>query len=395
MKFLRSFHQKQQKPTAYSLIDVGRDTVKAAVILTIPGQPEPQVIGYGRAETGNHDVTGGRLEAEAVTHPVNLALTQAEDNTEEVIGQKIVPDDVIFALAGRAAVGRLFTMKQARAKAAEAISIKELKQLRDRTEKTVRRGLSETFFEGGQWQPLAVNDAGLRLDNHLVLDGVGLTGQEISFSLFGVAGQAGALRSLEVLAQRLDLSIANVVASPQALASIAPYAEAIILDIGFSGTDICLIRDDALVGTDWIPFGGYFFTQSLARAMGIELTAARELKHAFSEGGLAKAKAAQVANYLDEPRARWYNAVMEVLARLSSDNPLSHDKPLPKRIYMTGGGCRLPGLERLLRTDPTLFDSAPEVTQLGQQSSLSIKDLTDSLDYNFFTLTLSLIIGLP
>lgn len=361
----------------------------------IPGQPEPQVIGYGQAETGKHDVTGGRLEAEAVTRSVNLALTQAEDNTEKVIGQKIVPDDVIFALAGRATVGKLFTMKQSRPKAVEPISVKELKQLRDRTEKIVRQGLSESFFEGGQWQPLAVNDAGLRLDNHLVLDGVGLTGQEISFSVFGVAGQAGALRSLEVLADRLDLSIANVVAAPQALASITPYAEGIILDIGFSGTDVCLIRDDALVGADWIPFGGYFFTQSLARALEIDIIAAQELKHAFSDGGLAKAKAAEVANCLDEPRARWYDAIMEVLARLASDNPLASAKPLPRRIYTTGGGSRLPGLERLLRADPTPFDSAPEVIQLGQQSTLSIKDLTDSMDYNFFTLTLSLIIGLP
>ena len=98
MKFLHRFQpKKSQSPTSFSLVDIGRHTVKAVVVLKIPDTPEPQVIGYGLAETGGHDVTGGRLEAAAVTNPVNTALTRAEDSTETVIGQKIVPDDVIFA----------------------------------------------------------------------------------------------------------------------------------------------------------------------------------------------------------------------------------------------------------------------------------------------------------
>jgi cell division ATPase FtsA len=380
---------KKKGPTAYSLVDVGRDTVKAIVVLIIPGQPEPQVVGYGKAETDHRDVTGGRLEADAVTRPVNIALTEAEDSTESVIGHKIVPDDVVFALAGRATLGKLFTVKQSRPKSGTPISARELRNLRSRAEKLVRRDLAETPIEGGQWQPLAVNDAGLRLDNHLVLEGLGLTGQDISFSVFGVAGLTSALRSLEVLASRLDLAIANIVASPQALASITPYAEAIILDVGFSGTDVCLVRDDALVAAEWIPFGGNFFTQSLARAMNLEVEAANELKHAFARGEAARADMALVEANLDGPRKRWYDAIMEVMARLSPD------EPLPRRLYMTGGSSLLPGLDKLLRIDPAPFDSAPEVMPLSHHSALMVKDLTNSLDYHLFTLALSLIIGLP
>lgn len=341
------------------------------------------------AETGQHDVTGGRLEADAVTRPVNQALVQAEDSSERAVGYKVVPDDVIFALAGRATLGRLFTVKQTRPKFGEPVSAKELRNLRVRAEKLVRRSLAETPLEGGQWQPLSVNDAGLRLDNHLVLEGVGLTGQEISFSVFGVAGLSSALRSLEVLANRLDLTIANIVASSQALASVMPYAEAIILDIGFSGTDVCLIRDDALVGTEWTPFGGNFFTQVLAREVDIDPVRANQLKHAFGRGEVDKADVHLIEGHLDGARKRWYDAVMEILARLSPY------KPLPRRVYMTGGGSLLPGLDKLLRTNPVPFDSAPEVAQLSHHSVLMIKDLTQSLDYHLFTLALSLIISLP
>ncbi len=390
MNFLhRLYRKKKDHPTAYSLIDVGRDTVKAVIVLLTPGQNEPQVVGYGQAETGNRDITGGRIEAGAVMRPVNVALTEAEDSTEEFVGRKIVPDHVVFALAGRASIGKLFTARQTRPKPDNPISVKELNMLRIRAERMVRQGLSESYFEGGQWQPVAVTDAGLRLDGYPVLDAVGRTGQEIEFLVFGVAGQAGALRALEVLANRLDLTLTNIVASPQALAFITPYPEAIVLDIGFSGTDICLIKGDALVAADWTPFGGYFFTQSLARSMELDQASANRIKHNFANDDLSEAEAYLLESHLVALRQRWYDAVMEILTNLSPA------KPLPRRIFMTGGGHLLPGLDKRLRANPEPFEKAPEILVLNKQTGIPFKDLTEALDYKFFALALSLIVGLP
>ena len=390
MKFLRPFRQKKaQRPASFSLVDIGRDTVKVLVILVIPGTPEPQIVGYGLAETGGHDIAGGRLGAAAVINPVNTALSQAEDSTEKVVGQKIVPDDVIFALAGRATVGELFTVRQMRPTPATPISDKELDHLRTRAERLARQGLARLPVEGGHWQALGVTDAGVRLDEHLVLDGVGLTGQNLTFSVFGVAGQAGALRALELLANRLDLTIANIVAAWQALAAVVPYAEAVVLDVGFSGTDICLIRDDALVAAEWLPLGGEFFTLSLAQAMEIEPEEAKQLKHALSKGCLSQNEVEQAGAYLDEAYGCWYDAVMGLLSKLADE------RPLPRRIYLTGGASLLPGLDKLLRADPTPFNRAPEVVRLGQHLPSTAKDLTEGLDYNLFSLALSLTVGLP
>jgi cell division ATPase FtsA len=390
MKFLRQFSQdKKQRPVAYSLVDIGRDTVKAVVAQIRPDATEPEIIGSGVAETGGHDITGGRLEAAAVTTPVNAALTQAEDSTERIVGRKVVPDDVIFALTGRATVGKLFTVQQTRPKPAEPITAKELANLRARVERLVRQGLANLPVEGGQWQALAVTDAGIRLNDHLVLDGLGLTGQEISLSVFGVAGQAGALRALQVLANRLDLEMANVVAASQALAAITPQAEAIILDTGLSGTDICLIRDNALVASGSTPFGGAFFTQTLAQALGIDLREAEKLKRSLASGNLTGLEADGVEAHLMGARCRWYDAVIEFLMALSGE------KLLPRKIYLTGGGNLLPGLDKLLRTNPAPFQRAPEVAWLGANSLPVVKDLTNTFDYHLFTLTLSLIAGLP
>lgn len=390
MSVLRRFYQQQiRRSRSYSLVDIGRDTVKAVVVLVQPEIPEPQIVGYGLAETGGHDITGGRLEAAAVTSPVNIALTQAEDRTEAVVGNKIVPDDVIFALTGSATMGKLFTLRQTRPNPSEPVSLKELRQVRQRAERLVRQGLAQLPVEGGQWQALAVSDAGLRLDDHLVLDGVGLTGKEIALSLFGVAGHAGTWRALETLATRLDLVITNIVAASQALTSIVPHAEAIVLDTGFSGTNVCLIRDDALVATGWVPFGGSFFTQALVQSLEVKPRQAEQLKHAFANNELTPQETDFLDTILKKARHRWYKAVMDLLAELS------FNKPLPWKIYLTGGGNLLPGLVQLLRSDPTPFDRAPDVSRLGQRFLNNIKDLTDGLDHDLYLLALSLTVGLP
>jgi cell division ATPase FtsA len=385
MKFLHQLQgQKTQSPTAYSLVDVGRDTVKAAVALMIPGNREPQVVGFGLAETGNQDITGGRKAAEAVVNPVNKALTEAEDSAERYIGQKIVPDDVVFAVAGRAVFGKLFTVEQARTKASAPITGKEMKNIRLRAEKLVPKGLVQAAYSGGQWLPLAVTDAATMLDGRLVVGEVGLTGRKISHSVFGVAAQASALRGLEVLAEALNLSIANVVASPHALAALSPQTDAIILDIGFSGTDILLIRNDALTATDWVPFGGYFFTQALAQLLGLSAKAARTLKHAYGNGSLLGDQAERMAGHLEPAFQRWYNAVFEVF--------INFNQNLPRRIYLTGGASQMPGFERVLKINPAPFEAAPEVHRLGPTA---IKDLTDSMNYNLMALALSLTVGIP
>jgi cell division ATPase FtsA len=180
-----------------------------------------------------------------------------------------------------------------------------------------------------------------------------------------------------------------VVAASQALAAVTPQAEAIIADIGLSGTDICLIRDNALVAAGSTPFGGAFFTQAIAQALSIDLAEAEKLKRAFVADTLPREKAGQFEVYLDGPRCRWYDAVMDFLVEAS------RGKPLPRKIYLTGGGSLLPGLDKLLRADPSLFQRAPEVARLGAQVLVTAKDLTQGLDYNLFGLALSLLVGLP
>jgi cell division ATPase FtsA len=377
-----------EHPRSYSLVDIGRDTVKAAVVLLPSAGATPQLVGFGSAQTGDHDISGGRLEAEAVVSPVNIALTLAEDSTEAVVGHKIVPDNVIFALPGQATTGKLFTVRQTRPHPAKPISKKELKHLHSRADQVVIEGLRHLPVEGGQWQALAVNEVALRLDNHLVLEGLGRKGQELALSVFGVAAQAGAKRGLETLARLLDLVEVNIIAAPQALASVVPVAEAIVLDVGFSGTMLGLIRGDALVASQWLPFGGNFFSQTLTQPLELTPAEATQLKHDWITGEVDAETATYLDSRLAEARQRWYEMVLATLLKES------RQQPLPWKIYLTGGGSLLPGLEPLLRANPEYFDRLPEVSRLGQSPLPHLTDLTGTVDYNFYAVTLGLAVGL-
>ncbi len=388
MHVLRRFYQrKPEGPTLYSLVDVGRETVKAAVVQAVSEIQEIEVVGYGVAKMDGRDITGGRLAAAAIVEPVNTALTLAEDSTEKSLGRKVVPDDIIFAMPGQATKGQLFTVNQARPDPSTPVTKKELRQLQTRANRLTHQGLSNLPTEGGQWQPLAVNEAGLRLDNHLVLDGVGLSGKEISLSLFGVAAHTRAWKALDVVAERLELSIAGIVAAPQALASIIQQSEAIVLDVGAAGTTICLIEDDALVASSWVPFGGDFFAKTIAHLIEVTPEEAAQIKHAWGDGVLGAKEIHYLERGCSESIARWYEAVIANLQKYKSS------EALPWRVYLTGGGSLLPGLDDFIRRDLASFKRAPEVSRI--RSIAGVKNLISGLDYDFYSLALSLMVGIP
>ena len=286
-------------------------------------------------------------------------------------------------------MGELYVVEHVRTKPTRPISRKELNQLRALAGQAAQNGLAKLARAQGPWKPLALNEVGLRIDNHAVLDGVGLTGREMSLSVFGVAVQTGLWRALEALAKKLNLTVANVVTAPQALAGLIPQSEAIVLDVGLTGTTICLVREDALAAATWLPIGGDFFTRHLAKKMELTTTDATDLKHAFAANALATEESEFLDHLLHDKRQQWHEGVVKALANLIPNSSL------PWKIYLTGGGSTLPGLKRTFRVNPTYFDRVPDVTRIRRPYLTGIKDLTTGLDYNRFSLALSLTVGLP
>jgi len=365
-----------RKPGHFSLVDFGTDTVKAVVV----GRERrgARVLGYGFAPGEGHDLGGGRAEVAALAAAADAALEAAEDQTETLGPGKVVPDEALFCIPSRLTRGECFTVRQTRAVPKMPIEAREMKSAWERVERLARERLP-LLGDDGSWKALALTPGAMTVDGHQVSDPVGLKGEELSVSAFGVAVWPSALRAAEAIAARLDLRLVDVIAAPQSLASVVPQREALLLDIGAQGTCLHLVQHDALVATSWWPQGGRFFTQRIARVFRCTLDEAEALKRAYTDAALSERDHDLVTRSLAEGVATWREALIVRLGRMLREQSLPHPAGtplnsnqvgwLPGRLYLTGGGSLLPDLARALSSLETMsalsFRRSLEIEALG------------------------------
>lgn len=356
----------QATPRHFSLIDLGSDTIKVAVVEVDAGQV--QVLGHSLVPANSRDVAGGRAQAAALAGIINGALQEAEDASEARLGTKVVPDNCLFALPGRTVAGRIFTVNQRRAVPSSPIAQKELDSMWGRVVKLANQQLTSLPKTTADWMPQMATPAGLWLDGQLVNDPIGLRGGQLSLSAYAMACHPAIVRGLEQLAEKLEVDIYQLVPAPQTLATIIPAREALVFDIGAGGTDCLLVRHDALVAAGRVQMGGAFFTRSMANAFKCSFDDAEALKVAFASDVLSEADRALVRQSLAQPVKRWRTAVAETLAGIIPvDNERSR---LPGDVYFVGGSAVLPGLKNQLvlgfKEAGFGFSREPEFSRLGE-----------------------------
>jgi len=331
-----------------------------------------RVLGYGFASADGHDLSGGRADMAALATIADEALTAAEDQTEAAGQGKVVPDDVLFCVPARLTRGECFTVRQARPDLSVPITAREMKATWERLERLTRERLPVQGDNNVTWKPLAITPGAACVDNHYVTDPLGMKGQELALSAFGMAVWPPALRAVEAIAERLELALVNVVPAPQALASAAPGRDTILVNVGAKGTSLSLIRHDTLAATHWWPQGGEFFTQGLVRAYKCPPDEAEALKRAYADRALSAHDENLVAHSLAAPVESWLESLTAALRQMATAETASaRDEALPERIYLTGGGSLLPDLSYALlslASAPALsFRRSPEVESLGRR----------------------------
>ncbi len=371
------------RPTHFSLVDFGTDTVKAVVVRR--EKAGVRILGYGFAPAEGRDLSGGRADVVTLAAIADEALVAAEDQTETAGQDKVVPDEALFCIPARLTRGECFTVRQTRSDVAVPIATRELKGAWERVERLARERLPLLGNDSVTWKPLALTPGAITVDGHHVTDPVGLKGRELTLSAFGVAVWPSVLRATEAVAERLELALVNVVATPQSLASIVPKREAIVINVGKQGTSLNLIQHDALFSTFWWSQGGEFFTRSLAEAFRCSPEEAEALKRAYTDHALSAADEDLVARSLVTPATAWLETLVAALRQMAGNavarRPVltdfdvgtsrlsDQDDALPAHIYLTGGGSLLPDLPRVLislEATPALnFRRSLEIESLG------------------------------
>jgi len=183
------------------------------------------------------------------------------------------------------------------------------------------------------------------------------------------------------VAAKLHMELIAVVAEPYAVARVLDSEQvrqggALFIDVGGGTTDVALVRQGGIEGTRMFALGGRAFTKSIADRLELPFPRAEALKVDYSRG-IAGEREKDVREIVADDVAVWAAGVELVMDELAAGDLL------PGRIYLCGGGSRLPEIRNALAADRfwkrLSFARPPEVIVMAPDQVESITDATELL----------------
>ncbi|CAN5678637.1 cell division protein FtsA [soil metagenome] len=348
MAFWRRFLQREETDplAACAVLDVGTEFAKA-LVFEIDGGDHGVVRGVGRKRQGlSHMQSGTVADIAAVVDNCQMALQEAE----EMAGFRST--QVVIGIAGELVKGFTISHDQERKRADQPITEHELQRLIDAVQREAlhdaERAITwETGLPNVDIRLVHAAVTGATIDGYAVTNPVGFQGRHVRMSIFNAFAPLVHLGALQSVASQLDLELLAIVAEPYAVARClggdqVQQAGALFIDVGGGTTDVALVRSGGVEGTRMFALGGRAFTKSLADRLELPFARAEALKVDFAKG-VAVDRADEVAGIIAEDVAVWSAGIELVLEEFGRDSLL------PGRIYLCGGGSRLPQIPAALR----------------------------------------------
>jgi cell division protein FtsA len=380
--FLRRIWGRAEEPTpaACTALDVGTEFAKA-LVFEIDPSGIGVVRGVGRKRQGlSHMQSGTVADIAAVVDNCSVALQEAE----EMAGFR--PTQVVIGIAGELVKGFTTAHNQERKRPDQPITEAELQKLIDTVQQAALREAERAItWETGlphvdvRLVHAAVTSASI--DGYTVTNPVGFQGRYVKIGIFNAFAPLVHLGALQTVASQLDLELLQVVAEPYAVARVlgteqVQQSGAIFIDIGGGTTDVALVRQGGIEGTRMFALGGRAFTKSLADRLDLPFPRAEALKVDFSRG-LQVDRRDEVEQIIRDDITVWSAGVELVIEELAAGDLL------PGRIYLCGGGSRLPAILENLAAEKFWkhlpFGRPPEVAIMSPEMVATIRDETKLL----------------
>ena len=382
MAFWRRIWQRDAGPAlaACTALDIGTEFAKA-LVFEIDEHGRGIVRGVGRKRQGlSHMQSGTVADIAAVVDNCSVALQEAE----EMAGFR--PTQVVIGIAGELVKGFTTTHSQERRRPDVPISEAELQKLIDGVQREALREAEraitwETGLPHVDVRLVHAAVTGAAIDGYALTNPVGFQGRHVKIAIFNAFAPLVHLGALQSVASQLDLELLEIVAEPYAVARVLSdeqvrQAGALFVDVGGGTTDVALVRQGGIEGTRMFALGGRAFTKSIADRCELPFPRAEALKVDYARG-VPVERRADVASIVADDVEVWSAGVELVMEELAAGDLL------PGRIYLCGGGSRLPevvaalGAERFWKRLP--FARPPEVTVMAPDQVESISDATGLL----------------
>jgi len=383
MAFLRRLWAREGESealTACTALDIGTEFAKA-LVFDIEDGGRGVVRGVGRKRQGlSHMQSGTVADIAAVVDNCSVALQEAE----EIAGFR--PSQVVIGIAGELVKGFTTAHSQERLRPEIQIVESELQKLIEGVQREALREAErsitwETGLANVDVRLVHAAVVGAWIDGYAVSNPIGFKGRHVKISVFNAFAPLVHLGALQSVAQQLELELLEVVAEPYAVARALNSEQirqggALFIDVGGGTTDVALVRQGGIEGTRMFALGGRAFTKSIADRMELPFPRAESLKVDYARG-IAGDAAADVSAIVADDVAVWAAGVELVMEELAAGDLL------PGRIYLCGGGSRLPEIRaaladaRFSRNLP--FSRPPEVTIMSPDQVEAIADETKLL----------------
>jgi cell division protein FtsA len=366
--------------TACTALDVGTEFAKALVFEIEDGRGV--VKGVGRKRQGlAHMQSGTVADISAVVDNCAVALQEAE----EMAGFR--PEQVVIGIAGELVKGFTTVTDQQRLKADLPITQAELGKLIEGVQRQAMREAErsvswETGLQSVDVRLVHAAVVGAWIDGYAVTNPIGFQGRNVRIAIFDAFAPLVHLGALQTVAAKLELELVAVVAEPYAVARVLDSEQvrqggALFVDVGGGTTDVALVRQGGIEGTRMFALGGRAFTKSIADRLELPFPRAEALKVDYARG-IADEREAEVREIVADDVAVWAAGVELVMEELAAGDLL------PGRIYLCGGGSRLPEIRAALGDDAFSrrlpFARPPEVTILSPEQIETIRDDTRLLE---------------
>jgi cell division protein FtsA len=286
------------------------------------------------------------------------------------------PTQVVIGIAGELVKGFTTTHSQERKKPDQPITEAELQRLIDAVQREAlmeaERAITwETGLPQVDVRLVHAAVTGASIDGYALTNPVGFQGRHIKIGIFNAFAPLVHLGALQSVASQLDLELLEIVAEPYAVARVLGsdqirQAGALFVDVGGGTTDVALVRQGGIEGTRMFALGGRAFTKSLAESLKVD----------YARGVSVERSDELAAIVADDVRV-WAAGVELVMEELSGGDLL------PGRIFLCGGGSRLPEVAAALASESFYqrlpFARPPEVTVMAPDQIDTISDATELL----------------
>lgn len=378
-------------------LDIGTEFVKA-LIGRIKGD-SIEIIGVGRARQALADMQAGAIaDISAVVANCDKALNEAEKQAGKSVRT------VVIGIAGELVKGTTTTVRAQRKDSAKPLDIEEVEHIiglvQQRAQNRAKHAL--TWELGGKDVDVRlVNSAlvSIVIDGYSVTNPVGFQGKEVVVQLYTAFAPMIHIGALERTAGQLDMDLLAVAAEPFAVARSVvgddPNASmsAVLMDVGGGTTDIAVVNEGGVEGTKMFGIGGRAYTKAIEREMGVDFSAAEELKIGLSTNKTPREQVPKVEAALEKTLDVWTAGVELALGEFKQ---LDH---LPHRFLLCGGGSSLDMLMQSLEKEDwhknLAFTKKPVVQHIRPEQVVGITDKTGHAnDHTFITAMGLLRVGL-